>query len=166
MTTDIPSSAKTIVTSICPSCGCSLIRLGIGADRWAKSSYEGKEYFFCCQGCADLFNQEPPRYLQETKDLVVCPTCLAEKPVQWTARMEIAGWEVFFADVPIARNCFERTPITTSNVYKVRSPMTVYSARRGVVPRRRSGEPPLVTCIAFDQTPLLIPDLGFSFRRS
>ena len=55
----------------------------------------------------------------------------------------------FFADVPIARNCFERTPITTSNVYKVRSPMTVYSARRGVVPRRRSGEPPLVTCIAF-----------------
>ena len=43
----------------------------------------------------------------------------------------------FFADVPIARTCFERTPITTPNVYKVRSPMTVYSARRGVVPRRR-----------------------------
>ena len=55
----------------------------------------------------------------------------------------------FFADVPIARTCFERTPITTPNVYKVRSPMTVYSARRGVVPRRRSGEPPLVTCITF-----------------
>ena len=64
-------------------------------------------------------------------------TCLAEKPVQWTVRMEIAGWEVIFADVPIARTCFERTPITTPNVYKVRSPMTVYSARRGVVPRRR-----------------------------
>ncbi|SVB93949.1 uncharacterized protein METZ01_LOCUS246803 [marine metagenome] len=106
MTTDIPSSAKTIVTSICPSCGCSLIRLGIGADRWAKSRYEGKEYFFCCQGCADLFNQEPPRYLQETKDLVVCPTCLAEKPVQWTARREIAGWEVFFCRCPYCPDVF------------------------------------------------------------
>ena len=110
MTTDISSSAKTIVTSICPTCGCSLIRLGIGADRWAKSSYEGKEYFFCCQGCADLFNQEPPRYLQETKDLVVCPTCLAEKPVQWTARMEIAGWEVFFCRCPYCPELFRKDP--------------------------------------------------------
>jgi len=84
MTNDISSSAKTIVTSICPTCGCSLIRLGIGADRWAKSHYEGQEYFFCCQGCADLFDQEPSKYLQETRELVVCPTCLAEKPVQWT----------------------------------------------------------------------------------
>ena len=101
MTSDISSSAKTIVTSICPTCGCSLIRLGIGADRWATSHFEGKEYFFCCQGCADLFDQEPSKYLQETRDLVVCPTCLAEKPIQWTVRMEIAGWDVFFLPVPV-----------------------------------------------------------------
>ena len=92
MTTDTSSTAKKIVTSICPTCGCSLIRLGIGSDRWTKTNYEGKEYFFCCQGCTDLFNEEPPKYLEETKDLVVCPTCLAEKPLQWTVRMVIAGW--------------------------------------------------------------------------
>ena len=137
MTTDTSSSAKTIVTSICPACGCSLVRLGIGADRWAKSSHHGKEYFFCCQGCADLFNQEPPRYLQETKDLVVCPTCLAEKPAQWTVRMEIAGWEVFFCRCPYCPDV--RTPTTTSNDYKARSPMRACSVRLGVVPRSRSG---------------------------
>lgn len=110
MTTNISSSAKTIATSICPACGCSLVRLGIGADRWAKSHYEGKEYFFCCQGCTDLFNQDPPRYLQETKDLVVCPTCLAEKPVQWTVRMEISGWEVFFCRCPYCPDVFRKDP--------------------------------------------------------
>jgi YHS domain-containing protein len=87
-----------------------LVRLGIGADRWAKSNYEGKEYFFCCQGCTDLFNQDPPRYLQETKDLVVCPTCLAEKPVQWTVRMEISGWEVFFCRCPYCLDVFRKDP--------------------------------------------------------
>ena len=81
-------TAKKIVTSICPTCGCSLVRLGIGEDRWTTTIYEGKKYFFCCQGCTDLFDEDPPRYLKETKDLVVCPTCLAEKPVQWTVRME------------------------------------------------------------------------------
>ena len=107
MTTD---SAKKIVTSICPSCGCSLVRLGIGSERWTTTIYEGKEYFFCCQGCTDLFNEEPLRYLEETKDLVVCPTCLAEKPVQWTVRMEIAGWEVFFCRCPYCPEVFQKDP--------------------------------------------------------
>ena len=96
MTTNISSSAKIIATSICPACGCSLVRLGIGADRWAKSNYEGKEYFFCCQGCTDLFNQDP--------------TCLAEKPVQWTVRMEISGWEVFFCRCPYCLDVFRKDP--------------------------------------------------------
>ena len=107
MTTD---TAKKIITSICPTCGCSLIRLGIGSDRWATTTYEGKEYFFCCQGCTDLFNEEPPKYLEETKDLVVCPTCLAEKPVQWAVRMEIAGWEVFFCRCPYCPEVFAKEP--------------------------------------------------------
>jgi len=110
MTTDTTRSAKKIVTSICPTCGCSLVRLGIGSDRWTTTIYEDKEYFFCCQGCTDLFNEEPPRYLEETKDLVVCPTCLAEKPVQWTVRMEIAGWEVFFCRCPYCPDVFQKDP--------------------------------------------------------
>ena len=110
MTTDVSSSAKSISTAICRACGCSLVRLGIGADQWAKSGYEGKEYFFCCQGCADLFDKEPAKHLQETNDLVVCPTCLAEKPAQWTTRMEIAGWEAFFCRCPCCPDLFRKDP--------------------------------------------------------
>ena len=106
----ITDTAKKIITSICPTCGCSLIRLGIGSDRWTTTTYEGKEYFFCCQGCTDLFNEEPPKYLEETKDLVVCPTCLAEKPVQWAVRMEIAGWEAFFCRCPYCPEVFAKDP--------------------------------------------------------
>ena len=105
-----------ILTPICPTCNCSLIRLGIGSDRWTKLIYEDKEYFFCCQACVDLFNQKPSRYLKEIENLVVCPTCLAEKPLQQTVRMEIAGWEVFFVDVPIVLRCFKRNQIIMSNV--------------------------------------------------
>jgi len=101
---------KKILTPICPTCSCSLIRLGIGSERWTKLICEGKEYFFCCQGCVDLFNQEPSRYLKETEDLVVCPTCLAEKPLQQTVRMEIAGWEVFFCRCPHCSDAFQKKP--------------------------------------------------------
>ena len=50
------------------------------------------------------------QYLEETKDLVVCPTCLAEKPVQWAVRMEIAGWEVFFCRCPYCPEVFAKDP--------------------------------------------------------
>ena len=66
-------------TLICPTCGCSLVRLGISKDQATPYSHEGKEYFFCCQGCVDVFAADPEKRLEETKDLIVCPTCLAEK---------------------------------------------------------------------------------------
>ena len=110
MTADTSNLAKTIITPICPTCGCSLIRLGIGPDRWTKFIYEGKEYFCCCQDCADLFSQDPAKYLKEIKDWVVCPTCLAEKPMQQTTRMEIAGWEVFFCRCPHCPEVFQKDP--------------------------------------------------------
>jgi YHS domain-containing protein len=110
MTTNRSSTAKPIVTSICPTCGCSLIRLGIGSDRWTTCNYGEKQYFFCCQGCTDLFSEDPPKYLKETKDLVVCPTCLAEKPVQWTVRMEISDWEVYFCRCPYCPELFRKNP--------------------------------------------------------
>ncbi len=107
---DVSSPAKKIETSICPACGCSLVRLGIGSGRWVVDRYAGREYFFCCQGCADLFNQDPPRYLEETGDLVVCPTCLAEKTLQHTVCMEIAGWEAFFCRCPYCPEVFRKDP--------------------------------------------------------
>lgn len=53
---------------ICPTSGCSLVRLGIPRADAVTASYEGEKRYFCCQDCADL------------RDWIVCPTCLAEKP--------------------------------------------------------------------------------------
>ncbi len=44
-------------TLVCPTCGCSLVRLGISKDEAVAHSYESKEYFFCCDGC--LENSSP-----------------------------------------------------------------------------------------------------------
>ena len=60
-------------TPVCPTCGCSLVRLGISKDKAATHTYHGNAYHFCCQGCVDLFVTDPERHLQRTKDLVVCP---------------------------------------------------------------------------------------------
>ncbi len=63
-------------TLICRYCGCSLVRLGISKEKAAKHSYDGSEYHFYCQDCADEFAADPEQHLQRTKDLIVCPTYL------------------------------------------------------------------------------------------
>ena len=83
-------------TLVCPYCGCSLVRLGISEEKAATYSHDGTEYHFCCQGCVDLFVIDPDQHLQRTKDLVVCPTCLAEKPPESAFTFEYAGQEVHY----------------------------------------------------------------------
>ncbi len=81
-------------TLICPTCGCSLVRLGISKDKATPYTYNDEEYYFCCQGCADIFVTDPDKYLQELSELIVCPVCLAEKPKDVAVKLEIAGQEV------------------------------------------------------------------------
>ncbi len=97
-------------TLICSTCGCSLVRLGVSNEKAVTGSYNGKEYHFCCQGCADRFMTDPQKYLQETSDLIVCPTCLAEKPLQWTAKLKIAGQEVHFCRCPYCVEVYRKAP--------------------------------------------------------
>jgi len=97
-------------TLICPTCGCSLVRLGISKDKATPHSYNGKEYYFCCQGCVDLFILDPQKYLNETNDMIVCPTCLAEKPVQSAVQLEIDGNEVHFCRCPHCADLFKKNP--------------------------------------------------------
>ncbi len=97
-------------TLVCPTCGCSLVRLGVGKDQAAIHSYNGEEYHFCCQQCADLFFTDPQRYLQETKDLIVCPTCLGEKPVPWSTTLKHAGEDVHFCRCPYCVEVFQEAP--------------------------------------------------------
>ncbi len=97
-------------TLICPYCGCSLFRLGVSRDQAATHSYDGKEYHFCCQGCVDLFVTDPEQHLQRTQDLIVCPTCLAEKPPGSAFTFEHAGQEIHYCGCPYCREGFEKDP--------------------------------------------------------
>ena len=97
-------------TLICPTCGCSLVRLGISKDKATTDSHEGKAYFFCCQGCVDVFVADPARRLEETKDLIVCPTCLAEKKPVSTFAFEHMGQAIHYCGCPYCQEEFQKKP--------------------------------------------------------
>ena len=97
-------------TLICPTCGCSLVRLGISKDKAASYRYNDQEYHFCCQACADLFAAEPEPYRQRTKDVIVCPTCLGEKLPESTFTFEYAGQEIPYCGCPYCAEVFLKAP--------------------------------------------------------
>ena len=97
-------------TLICPSCGCSLVRLGISKDKATVYRYNKEDYYFCCQGCVDIFTTDPQEYIKETNDMIVCPTCLAEKPVQNAIKLEIDGSEVHFCRCAHCVDLFKKNP--------------------------------------------------------
>lgn len=97
-------------TFICRTCGCSLVRLGISKENSASHRYNGEEYHFCCQGCVDVFIKDPKKHLQETNDLIVCPTCLAEKPLKWTVKLKFRQQEVHCCRCPYCAELFLKNP--------------------------------------------------------
>ncbi|MBX3178360.1 MAG: YHS domain-containing protein [Candidatus Hydrogenedentes bacterium] len=74
-----PGEARVIPTPICPGCLSSLVRLGMHKPTAVAHNYRGREYYFCCRDCVDLFERDAERYLLELKDLIVCPVCLGER---------------------------------------------------------------------------------------
>ncbi len=97
-------------TLVCPTCGCSLVRLGVGKDKAVTYRYTNTDYAFCCQGCVDIFTTDPQKFLLETNDLIVCPTCLAEKPLKAAVKLQIAGQEVHFCRCPYCPEVFQKSP--------------------------------------------------------
>jgi len=97
-------------TPICPTCGCSLVRLGIKSDDAVSCMYNSKEYKFCCRGCVDVFLANPEPRLAETQDLVVCPTCLAEKPHGFAIQLMFNGTELHFCRCPACLVLFRKNP--------------------------------------------------------
>ena len=57
-----------------------------------------------------MFRSDPDRYVNETADLAVCPTCLAEKPISMTVAAIVEGQEVRFCRCPGCRDLFQKTP--------------------------------------------------------
>ena len=97
-------------TLIDPTCGCSLVRLGISKDEAAAYTYEGEEWYFCCQGCLDQFITDPQKHLRETRGLIVCPTCLTEKPLNLTKKLEFDGEVFYFCRCPLCMEEFKKNP--------------------------------------------------------
>lgn len=105
------TTADTIVRSVlCPTCGCSLVRLGLSREQAFHAAHERTLYFFCCQGCAEVFRTDPDRYLARVADVVVCPGCLGEKPISMTVALEHEGRTVHFCECPYCLESFERDP--------------------------------------------------------
>jgi YHS domain-containing protein len=97
-------------TLICPTCGCSLVRLRIGEDGAVSYHYDGEEYRFCCEGCVEVFVTDPEKYRHEVSNLVVCPVCLAEKPLETSVELEHAGNTLRFCRCPHCAEEFEKNP--------------------------------------------------------
>jgi YHS domain-containing protein len=95
---------------LCPTCGCSLVRLGVSRDKAARADHAGAEYFFCCEGCRELFAADADRYLAEIRDVVVCPACLGEKPIAVTVAVEHNGTTVHLCRCPGCSNRFRADP--------------------------------------------------------
>lgn len=100
----------TIETPVCPSCGCSLVRLGITEEKRVSKIYKEKEYLFCCEACVDLFVSDAESLLNETGDLVVCPSCLAEKPIGQTVELDYNGKKIHFCRCPHCIDVFQKDP--------------------------------------------------------
>lgn len=79
-------------------------------DRAVSYRFDGREYLFCCQGCVDEFIADPGRYLQETADLVVCPTCLGEKPLRLSTKLKFRGKDLHFCRCPHCVDEFMKNP--------------------------------------------------------
>lgn len=97
-------------TLICRTCGCSLVRLGISKQDAPGYRHAGEEHRFCCQGCVDLFVTDPDKHLQETSDVIVCPTCLGEKPTDWAVSLNVGGRDVYFCRCPYCAELFKKNP--------------------------------------------------------
>ncbi len=97
-------------TPICPTCGCSLVRLGISKDDAATLNHGGVTHYFCCEGCLELFVSDPEKHLRETSGLIVCPVCLTEKPLDLTQELVFAGESLRFCRCPHCVDAFRKNP--------------------------------------------------------
>ncbi len=97
-------------TLICPTCGCSIVRLGIKRAEATAYSHASKERYFCCEGCMEQFIIDPDRYLSETGDLIVCPVCLTEKPPNLATKLEFENKDLYFCRCPLCMDAFIKNP--------------------------------------------------------
>ena len=105
---------------LCPTCGCSLFRLGIDPMTAPSTDYQGQEYRFCCEGCVTPFLENPQFYLEEIKDMVICPTCLGEKIRGQALCVNINGESIYFCRCPCCIDDFKKSPVSLESLIQKR----------------------------------------------
>lgn len=95
---------------ICPTCGCSLVRLGIKENSSTKIEYQKNIYFFCCSGCATMFRDNPIKYIQEINNVIICPVCLAEKNINQTVDVKYNDIKIPFCRCSHCASEFQNRP--------------------------------------------------------
>jgi YHS domain-containing protein len=105
-----------IISPLCPTCGCSLVRLGINKKNAVTGVYKGALHYFCCEGCLAAFKEDSEKYIKEIADIAVCPTCLAEKHMESTVELELGDTTYNFCRCP---DCFTEFK-KNSDYYKKR----------------------------------------------
>lgn len=97
-------------SKICPTCGCSLVRLGISEKSATILKHKNQVYFFCCSGCTDLFKGGAEKYIKEIENVVVCPVCLAEKQIEQTVMVVHNEIKIPFCRCPHCATTFIEKP--------------------------------------------------------
>jgi len=97
-------------SKVCPTCGCSLVRLGIKETSATKSTYKNESYSFCCSGWAEIFDKNPSKYIEEIKNVTVCPVCLAEKNIVHTTEVKYKNIVIPFCRCPHCISTFKEKP--------------------------------------------------------
>ena len=96
--------------SICPTCGCSLIRLGIKLQDATTTIVNGSKYCFCCEGCLGLFLTDSALFIEEVEDIHVCPVCLAEKITAHTIIVTHKKLTLHFCRCHFCEKTFRKNP--------------------------------------------------------
>lgn len=99
-----------LVTPVCATCGCSLIRLGVSKDHIVEANYNEKGLLFCCDGCLQVFGEDPDKYLEEAGSIIVCPTCLGEKKESSSVELLYNSWAINFCRCPFCLSEFMKKP--------------------------------------------------------
>lgn len=99
-----------IHSPLCPTCGCSLVRLGVNKKDAITHVHKGTLYYFCCEGCLVPFKSKPEKYIKEITDIAVCPTCLAEKHIEDTVELKLGDTTYNFCRCPHCVAEFKKNP--------------------------------------------------------
>ena len=97
-------------THLCPTCGCSLVRLGISEDKASTYNYKENTFYFCCEGCVNIFTEDPEKYIKEIENVIVCPVCLAEKPIEQSVKKNHKEEDIYFCRCTHCMEEFSKKP--------------------------------------------------------